>query len=130
LRYLCFALFLFGVKDLSPPTLLFSTHTYSKFLRERVFYNANAINTSLVTPKITWEPWNASRLTFSTSPYPPREEWKTSEGGFGAHLDELRFWEWRSFCAGQMEKVEEGEGVIKRVGTWVRKVDRWAAGFI
>ena len=84
-------------------------------------------------PKITWEPWYASRLTFSPSPYPPQEEWKTrEEGGSGAPLDEFKFWEWRSFCAGQMEKVEEegGEGLLEGVRTWVGKVDRWAAGFI
>jgi hypothetical protein len=46
-------------------------------------------------------------------------------------LDHLRLWECRSFCAGQIEKVEEeGKGVVERVGTWVGKVDRWAAGFI
>jgi hypothetical protein len=81
-------------------------------------------------PKITWEPWYASRITFSPSPYPPREEWKTREDGFGAPLDELRFREWRSFCAGEMEVEEEGEGVVKRVFAWVGKVDQRAAGFI
>jgi len=125
--------FLFRVETCHHSTLLFSTHTYSKFLREGVFYNANAVNTSLMLPKITWEPWYASRLTFSPSPYPPQEEWKTrEEGGSGAPLDEFKFWEWRSFCAGQMEKVEEegGEGLLEGVRTWVGKVDRWAAGFI
>jgi hypothetical protein len=30
-----------------------------------------------------------------------------------------------------MKKMEdEGKGMIERVGTWVEKVDRWAAGFM
>ena len=76
-----------------------------------------------------WEPCYASRLTFSPSPYPPLEECKPGE--FGPPLDEIRFWEWRSFCASKMERVEgEGENVVQTVRRWVGKVDQWAAGFI
>ncbi|OAA72184.1 hypothetical protein ISF_01257 [Cordyceps fumosorosea ARSEF 2679] len=34
------------------------------------------------------------RLTFDTSPYPPRDEWKKPEEG----PDSIKFWEWKQFC--------------------------------
>ena len=42
----------------------------------------------------------ASRLSFSPSPYPPREQWEASAG---MAADALRFWEWKGlFCSGRL----------------------------
>ncbi|KAK8917677.1 hypothetical protein VCV18_008997 [Metarhizium anisopliae] len=35
------------------------------------------------------------RLTFNTSPYPPRCEWQEPQGA----PDALKFWEWKQFCS-------------------------------
>ncbi|KAI1115298.1 hypothetical protein F5Y14DRAFT_410830 [Nemania sp. NC0429] len=37
----------------------------------------------------------ALRLTFDVSPYPPREQWKSSKGA----PDAIKFWEWTEFVA-------------------------------
>ena len=40
-------------------------------------------------------PWYAYKLTFDISPYPPRSEWKNTEGG--GVPDAFKFWEWTEF---------------------------------
>ncbi|RMZ37268.1 hypothetical protein CA14_012039 [Aspergillus flavus] len=49
-----------------------------------------------------------TRLVFDKSPYPPREEWKETDGG----VDANRFWEWREFCS---RRLPERTGFISRI---------------
>ncbi|KAI1631723.1 hypothetical protein F4809DRAFT_148976 [Biscogniauxia mediterranea] len=39
------------------------------------------------------------RLTFDSSPYPRREEWREPEGA----PDAFKFWEWNQFCGGKLK---------------------------
>ncbi|KAE8311249.1 hypothetical protein BDV41DRAFT_578733 [Aspergillus transmontanensis] len=49
-----------------------------------------------------------TRLVFNKSPYPPREEWKETDGG----VDANRFWEWREFCSRRLPKRT---GLLSRI---------------
>ncbi|PIG85327.1 hypothetical protein AARAC_002836 [Aspergillus arachidicola] len=49
-----------------------------------------------------------TRLVFDKSPYPPREEWRETDGGADAN----RFWEWREFCS---RRLPERTGFISRI---------------
>ncbi|KAE8366757.1 hypothetical protein BDV27DRAFT_124901 [Aspergillus caelatus] len=49
-----------------------------------------------------------TRLSFDRSPYPPREEWKETDGG----VDANKFWEWREFCS---RRLPERTGLFSRI---------------
>ncbi|KAE8143868.1 hypothetical protein BDV38DRAFT_232145 [Aspergillus pseudotamarii] len=49
-----------------------------------------------------------TRLSFDKSPYPPRQEWRETDGG----VDANEFWEWREFCS---RRLPERTGLFSRI---------------